>query len=414
MAHRSPLTFRRDEWATIFGIGGLYVAESISFGFFAGVLPVLMREQGYSLVNIGMASLLTAPWALKFLWAPLVDRYGSRRFGQRRSWILPLQCLAAVLFIALGLGGPSESIVPLLVVVLVGNFFAATQDIATDGLAVDLLDEEIRGISTGIQSAGFRLGMIIGGGLLLIFYEDLGWTWTFCGLGALLLLMLGPVLVLREPPRQVEPEQAPSLLFDSNHFLRQPGTWRLIVIIVAYRLGDTFAIGMIRPFLVDEGLSVGDIGWLIGTVGAIFALLGALVGGALLNPLGRKRSLLVFGTLPLATAIGYAYLAWTGLDWTLLYVVCAAEHFTSGLGQSALYAVMMDWSRPQSSATDITVQTSALMMTTLAASAVCGFSAEWLGYGGHFVLSAGLSALAVVCVWVLFPSRNPGRASIVT
>jgi MFS transporter, PAT family, beta-lactamase induction signal transducer AmpG len=415
MVKRSIFSFSRHVWMTIFLIGGLYVAEAVPFGFFSQVLPALMRKQGYSLVNIGLSSLLAAPWALKFLWAPLVDRYGSPHFGQRRSWIIPLQCVTAALFIALGLGGPSETIIPLLAVVLLGNLLTATQDIATDGLTVDLLDEEVRGISTGIQSAGFRLGMIIGGGLLLIFYDELGWKGAFVGLGGVLLLMLIPSIAMHEPVRHVEPEEAPSLLFDKNHFIRQPGGLRLIALIAGYRLGDTFAVGMIRPFLIDAGLTIGDIGWLIGTVGAVFALAGSLMGGALLNPLGRRRALLVFGVLQIVTVLGYAYLARGTMNRTLLYVISGAEHFTSGLGSSAMYAVMMDWCRPKSNATDITVQTSALMMATLAASAVCGVSAQKFGYFTHFLISAGLSAVAVLLVLVFFPSRGaatPGGAQV--
>jgi len=393
----------RDVWAIVGLLGALYIAEGLPVGFFGQALPVLMRKQGYSLVNIGLSSLLALPWALKFLWAPLVDRLGLQRFGRRRTWIVPLQMTSALLFLALGLAGPTEGISPLLAVVFLVNLLTATQDIATDALAVDLLSEEARGVANGVIVAGYRLGMIAGGGLLLIFYDKFGFRATFVGIGLLLLATLVPALLVREPAREIVPEETPSLFFDANHFLRQPGVHRILALIVFYRLGETFASGMIRPFLTDRGFSIGDIGWLLGTVGFTCALIGALLGGALVNPLGRRGSLVVFGIFQVVTVLGYAAMARFALPRLGFYVLCGAEHLASGMASAAMYTMMMDACRPQSNATDFTVQTSALMLVTTGASSICGFSAERLGYFGHFVFSAMLCVLAVIVVLATWP-----------
>ena len=72
-------------------LGGLYLSQGLPFGFFTQALPVFLREQGHSLTLVGFSSALAAPWGLKFLWAPLVDRLSRGRWGRRRSWLLPLQ-----------------------------------------------------------------------------------------------------------------------------------------------------------------------------------------------------------------------------------------------------------------------------------------------------------------------------------
>ena len=113
--------------------------------------------------------MLALPWALKFLWAPVVDRYALPRVGRRTSWIVPLQLLTAAPLLAVAGWPPSRSLTPLLVTVFVVNLLAATQDIATDGLAVELLAPSERGLANGVQVGGYRLGMILGGGVLLAF-----------------------------------------------------------------------------------------------------------------------------------------------------------------------------------------------------------------------------------------------------
>ena len=130
----------------------LYLAQGLPYGFFTQALPVLLRSANLSLPQIGLANLLTLPWALKFIWAPSVDRYHFKNTGLRKSWLVPLQLLSIVLYSALGfitLGAGELSLV--LGAFLFTNLLAASQDVATDGLAVDILLPSERGWANGIQ-----------------------------------------------------------------------------------------------------------------------------------------------------------------------------------------------------------------------------------------------------------------------
>ncbi len=135
-------------------LGSLYLSQGLPFGFFTGALPVLMRKQGYSLESIGLATMLALPWALKFLWAPLVDRHGWAKVGLRRSWILPLQAIMVIALLIISMLSDKAAMPVLLGCVFVINLLAATQDIATDGLAVDILSAKERGLANGVQVAG--------------------------------------------------------------------------------------------------------------------------------------------------------------------------------------------------------------------------------------------------------------------
>lgn len=161
---------------------------------------------------------------------------------------------------------------------------------------------------------------------------------------------------------------------------------------------------MLRPFLYDAGFSLEDIGWLLGTVGFVAGLVGALCGGILVNRLGRRKSLVTFGLLQAATVAGYAYLAIGTPGHAALYTLCAAEHFAGGRATAALFTCMMDWCSRETSATDYTVQASAVVIATGIASALAGFSAQVFGYLGHFCVATVLALGALAAVRRFFPT----------
>lgn len=183
----------------------LYVCQGLPTGVFTQALPAILRSYGVPLTVIGFSGLLAIPWALKFLWAPFVERYFSLHWGQRRSWILPMQLAALVMLVAIALFDPMTlagraGIQQFFILMFLVNLFAATQDIATDGLAVRTLAFHERGIGNGVQVAGYRVGLIIGGGLLLYLIQAWDWRLAFLLLAALLAVLTLPVLRFREPP----------------------------------------------------------------------------------------------------------------------------------------------------------------------------------------------------------------------
>jgi RhtX/FptX family siderophore transporter len=385
-------------------LGSLYFSQGLPFGFFVQALPVLLRKQGVSLGAVGLASLLAVPWALKFLWAPVVDRHWFARVGRRKSWIVPLQLASAAILAGLAVSGDGTSLALLMIAVLLLNLAAATQDIATDGLAVDTLEASERGLGNGLQVAGYRVGMIVGGGALLGLHDRLGSSGVFATMSLLTALATLPIGMAREVPQP--PRSHASAPRAAVHFLRRPGAARLLVLILVYKVGDAFATAMLRPFLVDAGLGLEQIGRLLGTVGFTAGLLGAMVGGVLVNRLGRKQALVAFGVLQAAAIAGYACLAIAKPSQGALYVLCAAEHLAGGMATAALFTCMMDWCSREASATDYTVQASAVVIATCLASAGAGFSAQALGYFGHFCLATVIALVGLVAVHRCFPAAD--------
>ncbi|MEM9692148.1 MAG: MFS transporter [Myxococcota bacterium] len=391
-------------------LGCLYFSQGLPYGFFTQSLPVILRREGMSLPNIGLTSLLAIPWALKFLWAPAVDRFGHRGFGRRKSWIVPLQGLSLAGLAGFALvcaAGGSAPITALLAFVFLLNLLSATQDIATDGLAVAVLNKHERGCANGLQVAGYRVGMVVGGGVLLILHDYLGMSGIFVVMACLVGLATIPVLRAHEGPPPHE-DANPRAEGQFYAFFRRPSVWRVLIIIATYKFGDALAQGMLRPFLVDLGLTLSDLGWVIGTVGFVAGIFGALAGGALVNRLGRRTALLAFGLLQAAAVGAYAMLAFHPPETHVpIYAAIAFEHFAGGMATAALFTCMMDWCGEEESATDYTIQASTVVIVSGIAAAMSGFVVEANGYGGHFFAATILSCSGLGVVFAIFPD---GRA----
>ena len=378
-------------------LASLYLSQGLPYGFFVQALPVILREQGLSLELIGASSALALPWALKFLWAPLVDRFGLPALGWRRTWLLPLQGAAVLALVGFALTPPELAIYVLVGGVLLLNLLSATQDIATDGLAVSALRPEERGLGNGVQVAGYRVGMLLGGGLILAASDRLGWGGSFGLMAAILAVASVPVLLLRPDE---DPAPRPALAGGPP----APGLWRLpgaagwLGFLALFKLGDHFTTGMLRPLLVDLGWSAGRIGEVVGVVGFGAALLGALAGGALVRPLGPDRALWVLGggqALALLALAPAAAIAQAGGGDHALIAAVVGEHFFASMATAALFSRMMDASRPASGGADYTLQASVVVAANGVGAALAGVSAAALGYPAHFALGGLIAVLGV-------------------
>lgn len=370
-------------------LSALYFAQGLPFGFFHRAVPVMLREAGQSLAVVSSSALLALPWALKFLWAPWVDRHGSRK-----AWIVPLQAASVLVLALLAVVPPVHALYWLMGAFFVANLLSATQDIATDGLALDVLTERERGGANGIQVAGYRFGMLLGGGALLVVFEVVGWTPSFLLMALLLALTTLPLLLTNVPGKAHVPSARSTAW--QNHFLSRKGAWTVVGLVALYKIPDALGTAMITPFLVDRGLRMGELGVMLGTIGSLASIAGALSGGASVSRIGRMNALVVFGVLSSLPFFAYAYAARFELNLVALYALAAAEHFFGAMATAALFTCMMDFCEP-GSASDYTFQASVVVIATGVFGALSGVFAGIVGYAVHFgvagVLAFGVSLL---------------------
>jgi MFS family permease len=388
----------------------LYIAQGLPFGFFTQTLPAVMRQQGYRLASISYTALLTAPWALKFLWAPWVDRYPTPTptvRARRKRWILACQLAATLAFIALAIHGRIDELTPLFVGFALLNVISATQDIATDGFAVDLLVGRERGYANGVQVAGYRAGMVASGGLLLVVLERIGACAAFSILAVATVVLSVPLLFTTEAPPRLDEDEAPHRHLTAPHFLRLRGIAPILAVVLTYKLAESLASGVLKPFLIDRHFTLADIGAVNGVFGSLGGLFGALSGGALASLLSRRSALIGAAIFQSLTVFLFAFAAAHPVSHDGMKVICFVEAFASSQATATLFTVMMDWCRPLVGATDYTVQASAVVIATGVATLVSGRLAELLGYVRFFGVAGAIGVGSVIVLVAFYPTTPP-------
>lgn len=380
---------------TVFAIVLLYLAHALPLYFFNVAMPAILRTQGVDLRWIGMLSLLYLPWAFKFFWAPVVDRYFIPSLGRRRTWLVFTQLSVIAGVVVLALIGLDYGLWLFILIGLWISTLAATQDIAIDGYAVEAFPPQQYNIASTAQSIGVAFGSMLGGAGTLWLYESYGWQPALLSLAALITLTLLALALVRDP----KPEDS-SFLGKYRPSLRRvfarPEIRRLLLVIVIYRVVEAPAMAMLNPMLVDANWSLTQIGLLFSVFGAGVGLLAAVSAGWLVKRDGAIRWLVgagwlrsvAYGLLGLGLLMG---LMSTWVFAAAVLVILAIRY----LAMTALYAYFMQHCSRQQAGTDFTVLVCFELLVFFLGSALSGFLAKPLGYGWFFMLLCVLSCVSV-------------------
>lgn len=384
-------------------ICALYVTQGVPMGVAFEALPAILRKSGFSTEAIGLIGLMMIPWAVKFLWAPFVDRFGGGQFRRRRSWIVPAQLSLAGLFFLIAFLPEEDGVgATALFLLLIANIVAATQDIATDGLAVETFAKENLGWANSMQIGGFALGMLIGGGLMVVVYDQGGWALSFGALGVVLLVSLIPVLRFRPAKNETataadDRATRPSLL----RTVRRSGAGYMISIAATFYFGRAVAASMTGAFLVDIGFSLSAIG-LANSIGiAAFSVFGALLGGYLVRRFGAPLTAIAGSSIAALSLFLWLIPAQEGMA-TLPVVlgVKLVNGVTISTAYVAFFALFMGWASHQQAGTDFSFLQCTETCTNVVAFMLGGVIAGAIGFEGNFVAGAVIS-LALLA-WILF------------
>ena len=330
-------------------------ASGLPLALTGGTLQAWATVENVSLQEIGFLTLVGTAYTLKFFWAPLVDRYVPPLLGRRRGWMVVTQILLAFGLIGMGLLSPGDSLGPLALIAVLVAFFSATQDIAFDAYRTDLLRPSERGAGAALSVLGYRLAMLVSGGLALILADQwLGWGQTYALMGGLMLLAVLATLMAPEPEN---PGQAPVSLREAvvepfKEFFSRPQVWMLLLLIVLYKLGDAFAGALSTTFLIrGAGFTPTEVGTVNKLLGLTATIFGALAGGALMAKLGLYRSLMAFGILQAVSNFGYWLIAVGPQSIWLMAFGVGLENICGGMGTAAFVALLMGLCNQQFSAT---------------------------------------------------------------
>ncbi len=383
----------------------LYFLQGFPFAWVKDVLPVYLRMQGVSLVEIGLLSLLGLPWTLKFLWAPLVDFYGSYM-----RWVQASLCVMAA--VSLGLPVMHQHTWALAVLLMVFVCASATQDIAIDAYSVSLLSKGDEGYGNSIRSVAYRAAMIAVGGGFLLLIERKGVGVQFYAMA--LLAVCGAMCVFLAPKLPKAPTDTVSYLQQFKTLWAQKGVWSVCAFIALYKLGDASLGPMIKPFWLDRGLAASEIAWVSTSLGVLCTLGGAVLGGWCIHKNGLYPSLWWLGAAQMLSNAVYAYVAtfphadtvpsmvFSGLDpmldavWSVpirrgIYAASLCESFTGGLGTAAFMAFLMRLAKRGNPATLYAVLSAVFALSRDMAGALSGFLTQHMGYASYFTTTVLLS-----------------------
>ncbi|QGA46026.1 MFS transporter [Acinetobacter nosocomialis] len=396
----------------------LYWAQGLPVGFMTHALPVILRAQGVSLAHIGGFGLLMLPWSIKIFWAPWVDRHAISHLGHYRSWILPTQLLTVAVLCILSFFPIQTLDQPLylfifFIALLFMNSTGATQDIATDALAVNLLQHDQQHWGNTFQVVGSRLGFIVGGGAVLWCLDWLSWQPTFLLLAALVFINTLPVLLFKEPPHTSHSDNQssqPNLLIKIKSYLsyfsqnKELRSW--LMVLITFKVADGLAGPLLKPLMVDMGLSFTQIGVYITMLGAVAALVGAFIAGWVLKYFSRTNTLISFSILKIMSLGAYVYLAYAyeqkiKINAWLIYTINALEDAFAAMLLVVMLTLVMHYSRKNYAGTDFTFQVSVMATVSGGLYTLSGVIGDALGYYHYLIciVSVGVLFLIPMYIW---------------
>ena len=379
------------------------------------VLQAWMREEGVDLSVIGMMTLVGLPYTLKFMWAPVFDRFALPILGRRRGWLLMAQIALALAIAAMGAVHPGKNPWMVAVAAFFVTWFSASQDIVVDAYRREDLPDAELGLGSSFYINGYRIGMLLASGGGLIMADHVPFSVVYVTMAGCMLPGIVTTLLAPEPSMTAG---APRTLRDAiidplAEYFRRPGALGILAFVLLYKIGDTMASAMTMPFYLDIGFTKTQIGAVVKLFGFWATIAGSLAGGLIMLRLGINRSLWGFGILQALSTAGFALLAEIGPSVALLSGVIAFENLSSGMGTAAYAAFMASITNKKFTATQYALLTSLMGVPRVVASAPTGFLAKALGWEGFFVFCClaaipGMALLLKFAPWRSKPATAVG------
>lgn len=428
------------------------MATLLALGFSSGLpaplvftnLSIWLRDEGVSRTDIGLFALVATPYAINFLWAPLVDRmplpFFTARLGRRRGWTLAMQLLLVVAIAVLAQAQPAANLYAVALAALFVTFVSATQDVVIDAYRIDVLEPERYGAGSAAAIWGWHLGgTLVGGAGGLYLAQVFGWNTAYLALAAAVCVGIVAILLAPEPAARASSDtlareaRVSALIHRAGwlrgrladaaawfyaaavapfaDFMRRDGWLLILTFIVVFKFGDALLGRMSGVFYRELGFDLVQIAEVMKVYGFIANGLGVLAGGVLVARLGLFRALLLAGVLAAATNLTYSWLAMSGQDPLVFRIVVITDNFTSGLATVAFVAYLSSLCNVAYTATQYALLASFGNLGRIWLSAASGWMVDSLegNWAVFFALTAAIALLGLPLLLVLmrrFPEAH--------
>ena len=380
----------------------------LALGFSSGLPRLLvystltfwLLEEGLDIESVGLFAATALPYNLKFIWAPLLDRFQlpaiGDRLGLRRGWLLCIQLALAAAIAVLSFTQPGTEPLLCAMVAVIVSTLSASQDVVIDAYRVEILEDDEQGAGAAVAVFGYRLGMLVAsaGALYLAAWSE-SWPTTYTVMSAAMVVGIAATLLTFEPEH---PEPDEDLVSPLDHirdavwspladFTARRGWLLILCFVLLYKLGDALAGTMTNPFLVDLEFSNTQIANIAKSYGLVASIVGVVVGGTLVRKFGIIRALWVAGAVQLASNLMFSYQAFVGKDATVLIATIGIENLTGGLATAAFVAYLSALCNKRYTATQYALLTAFSSLLQTLASTSSGYLAASTGWFDYFILT---------------------------
>lgn len=335
-----------------------FLNKNFLFVFFLGFasgLPLLLTgatlktwlaREGVDISTIGYFSWVGMAYSFKFIWSPILDRYYIVKIGRRKTWLFASQIGLILGLASFSFLSAKEHLPEIAALAVLVAFFSATQDIAIDAYRREVLSNSQLGMGSSLTIYGYRIAMLISGGMgiSLVGSElwNLSWNGLYLLMASLMAICFGISLFAKEPELA---HGSPTSLIDAigapiAELFKRDQAWKILLFIVLFKIGDQISGSLLNPFYVQMGYSNADIGLIAKTFGLASLLIGLFLGGLIIVKLGIYRSLVIFGILQAFSTAAFAIITFTGPSNTALAIAVVFEDVSSGMGSAAFVAFL--------------------------------------------------------------------------
>lgn len=400
----TTLTAKKLINSRLFAVLVLGFASGLPLALTGSTLQAWFTEAHIDLITIGTLSLLGIPYTLKFIWAPLMDHYSFPRFGKRKGWILLMQLGLLLSVFLLASMNPVSQASAMGVVALSVAFFSASQDISITAYQTDVLTAEERGLGIAYYVFGYRIAMLISGGLALLCADWLGWKVTYELMAFLLLLCL---FTTYKSPNAPEPAISSPHIFQTlvaavENIMQREKIIMLFLFIAFYKIGDALALSLMTNFLLHGlGFSLSEVGLAYKLVSIVAMILGGFIGGYLLKHWNIYKALLIFGLAQTFSNLMFVALALIGKQFIFMAATMFIENFCSGLTTIALVAFMMSLCDHRYTACQFAILSTIASLGRVFLGPVAALMVKNVGWAQFFIWSFILCAPGIVLLMIL-------------
>ncbi len=393
-------------------------ASGLPLALTSSTLQAWFTVSGIDLAAVGALTLVAQPYVYKFLWAPFLDRYIPPLFGRRRGWILLTQLFLIAAIALMAFFTPSHSAELMSFIAVIIAFLSASQDISIDAYRTDILLPEERGLGTAYAVTGYRIAMLVSGGLALILAQAYGWQVTYLIMAAFMLIGVVTALFAAEPqaPHIIQQTLSQAVVAPFREFLKRNNAVMFLLLIILYKLGEAFTTtsgSLSTAFLLRGlGFSLATVGAVNKGVALLATMLGVLLAGFLMTRIRLFTALWTFALLQAFANLLFMLLAIVGKNYVLMAVVIFFDNFSAGLGMAALVALIMSLCDHHYSATQFALLSAVAALPRVYSGVIAGVVVDHIGWTAFFFWTFILALPCILLLWFLKNQivDNYGRA----